>query len=101
MKLVNDQTYGIVEEYLSDILAVTFLLRQKRRAGSVVAQALLNNFDRLFFLLLFCPAKKVTKKGRPKTITARFRCCALIELWYYCGEQQRFPGLRSRWTVYE
>jgi hypothetical protein len=39
-----------------------------------------------FFLLsLFCLSKKVTKKGHPKSIAARFRGGSLIWLWYYCA----------------
>ena len=38
----------------------------------------------LFCLSLFCLSKKVTKKGPPKTITARFRDCSLIKHLYYC-----------------
>src|SRR5215210_1862422 len=42
----------------------------------------------------FLLAQKRTKKGQPKTKTARFRRGISIGLLYYCGEQQR--GLDQR-----
>jgi hypothetical protein len=49
-----------------------------------------------FVLLLFFAEKKVTKKSRPKSKTARFRVCTLIKLWCYCDEGLHIPDFYAK-----
>ena len=48
----------------------------------------------IIFLCSFLLRQKRTKKGDPKTITARFRGGSSIKLLYYCSEQHLLFGQR-------